>query len=441
MSTRHKAVGIHVFAGGFTAGVKRVMDVECQLETFNLGLRTVEERLKLPFIQRPNADWPEVEAQMAFGNPRCTAFSCITSQCGENAHGAFAKQTRDIIELSQYAAGRYDIIIFESVQQAFSTGRPLLDYIIEEFYDKHNYRYAHILQNAASFNNSQWRKRYFFVAYRDDRNFNITPPVIGHEYKTLWDEIYSKVPNTKARGVPLKADEYDPDCYIQMTKDEWECIPHLPNGWGINQLAEFDYEKLPPHYRMMWDRRTSNMPFSLHCCYRLNWFRPSPTLHSSSSRFIHPDEHRPLTIGELSKIMGWEHIPAGTLSVPQIVKGICPNVGEWLAEQAVAYLDNHWGSEDWESTYNANTGTWEGRDTTGEKEKVFNLTSYHGQHFDISRFPSDLVQRYRFNVDPDTGRPIRPWSKIRKQSGDDARATGLVGKAGESVRQPSAEPA
>jgi len=114
-----KAVGCHVFAGGFTMGVKRVFDVECQLESHGFGKETCEAVAKVPFVNRPDANWPDVEAQFLYGNPRCTGFSCITSGYDEDTHGPWAKQTEDIHQLCNYAAGRYDIIIWESVQQAF----------------------------------------------------------------------------------------------------------------------------------------------------------------------------------------------------------------------------------------------------------------------------------------------------------------------------------
>lgn len=430
--SRHKAVGIHVFAGAFTMGVKEVFDVQCQLEKHNFGRESCEEVAGVPFVNDDDANWPAVDAQLCYGNPRCTGFSCITAGYGEDCHGPWAKQTLDIHELCKYAVGRYDIVIWESVQQAFSTGRPLLDYLRDEIFVPKGYRIAHVLLNAASFWNAQQRKRYFFVAYRDDRNFNIRPPAISPYEPVVYDAIWHLRDRETHEGHLGKQSgtDYDFDTYHKLTPNEKLTVPKLPNGWGLNGLARYDYESLPPDYKDIWDCRESNMPFSMHCITRTNWLRPSPTLHSSACRFIHPDHDRPLTVGELSWIMGWPDIPRGPSPVAQIAKGVCPSAGKWLAEQAEAYLNDEWGAEDWESSYNANTGTWDGRQARGAVEKTFNLTRYVGRVYNRDRFDVKDVQLHRFNVERGAKRPARRWEEIaesaREHSGGD-RVDGSFG--------------
>lgn len=392
-------------------GVQRVMEVEAQLETHNFGLETARAVCGVECINEESAKWPDSDAAFMYGNPRCTGFSTITSGYDENAHGAWSKPTIDIHQLCEYAAGRADIVVWESVQQAMKTGKPLLDYLRDEIFAPKGYRVAHVLLNAASFGNAQQRKRYFFVAYRDDRNFNITPPTISPYYPVLYDAIYDdRDRETREIEHPGSAD-YDRNTYNYLTPDEKHCVPNLPNGWNLNTLARYGYDGLSEHLKEKWDLRASEMPFSLHCILRLNWLRPSPTLHSSCCRFIHPDHNRPLTVGELSTIMGWDDIPLGPHPWAQIAKGIAPSAGEWLANQAVAYLDNEWGSDDFESSYDPALSEWVGRDTTGEREKTFDLTKYCGYQFDMERYAC-APQSHRFNICPRTGRPIRPWKEI-----------------------------
>jgi site-specific DNA-cytosine methylase len=402
----YDAVGIHVFAGGFTMGVKKVMNCETQLEKHGFGIETAEEVAKVQVI---NGEWPDVPAQMAFGNPRCTGFSTITSGYDETAHGPWSKQTCDIHELCSYAAGKYDIVIWESVQQAYTTGKPLLDYLISEYFAPRNYRVAHVFINAASFSNAQQRKRYFFVAYRDDRNFNITPPVIDPYYATLYDAIWEDR-NRETREVRFSAsDEYDRDCYIKLTDNEKACVPYLPTGWGLNTLARFRYQFLPDKMKYVWDTRVSDMPFSLHCISRTNWLRPCPTLHSSATRYIHPTHDRPLTVGELAAVMGWDDIPRGRMPVPQLAKGVVPAVGEWLAQQAADYLDGKWAGDDWESSYDPHDCEWKGRSVNGAREKVFDLTRYVGSQFDRSRYEvtDDELFDHRYGLGRDHSKPAR----------------------------------
>jgi len=413
---KRKAVGIHVFAGGFTVGVQRVFDVAHQLEAHGFGLETAEAMCNLKCINDEEAKWPDVEGEFAFGNPRCTGFSTITSGYDETAHGPWSKQTCDIHQLCEYAAGRYDIVIWESVQQAYTVGKPLLDYLRDEIFGPKHYRVAHVFVNAGSFGNAQQRKRYFFVAYRDDRNFNVTPPTIDPYYATMYDAIYSLRERETKKWWPTDLD-YEFDSYNELSADEEECIKRLPNGWCLNRMGRHAPEFLTPKYRFTWDTRTSDLPFSLHSVVRTNWLRPSPTLHSSASRFIHPHLDRPLTIGEISTIMGWPRIPIGKNPIGQIVKGIVPDVGQWLAEQALSYLNNEWGDDDFESSYNPITMTWEGRDTTGAIEKNFDLTKYVGSQFDMERYPSDVVEQVRnsrFNVALSNLRDLRERPTSRK---------------------------
>lgn len=432
----HKAVGIHVFAGGFTAGVQAAgWDVGAQLETHNFGLDTARAMCGVECVNDKDAKWPAVEARMAFGNPRCTGFSTITSGYGDDTHGPWAKQTCDIHQMCKYAAGRYDIIVWESVQQAFSVGKPLLDYLRDEYFVPKNYRIAHVMINAATFGNAQQRKRYFFVAYRDCFKFNIDPPDISPYYPVLYDAIWEdRDRETHEADLHTKEYDYDEDSYVRLTPDEKLIVPRLPNGWDVNTLGRYDYEALPETYKFKWQYRTSDLPFSLHSCVRTNWLRPCPTLHSSCVRFIHPWHHRPLTVRELCKVMGWPITkPEGPNPAAQIAKGIVPTVGTWLAQQAALCIEGAWGQEDWQSSYNARTGEWVGEDATGAVEKTFDMTSYVGKFFDEERYDVGALRRHRFNVDSGTGRLLRPWEEVSLESrvyGGGPRVVGDVATPG-----------
>jgi len=325
-----KAIGVHVFAGGFTMGVQKVFDVQHQLEVHGFGLETAEQNCNISCINCDAKDWPHIDAEFAYGNPRCTGFSTITSGYSDDTHGPWAKQTCDIHELCAYTAGRYDVICWESVQQAWTVGRPLIRHLINTYFAPKHYRVAHIFVNSASFNNAQNRRRYFFMAYRDDKNFNIHPPEIKPHAALMADAIWDM------RNRETHEGGTDFDSYIKLTPTEKTCVPHLPNGWDLNKLARFRPEVTPQSVQDKWKYRTSGLPFSLHCIFRTNWLRPSPTIHSSAMRWIHPVHDRPLTIGELATIMGWEgKIPVGKGAVPQIAKGVVPAVGEWLAKQGL----------------------------------------------------------------------------------------------------------
>jgi hypothetical protein len=263
------------------------------------------------------------------------------------------------------------------------------------------YRVAHVLVNAASLGNCQQRKRYFFIAYDRSKNFNIEPPVLPEYRPTLFDAIWH-----------LRHEQGD---VPRLTPDEDDVIKRLPNGWCLNMFAAYNYDKLTDKQKAQWDRRGSGIPFSLHCVRRLTWTMNAPTLFSSATRFIHPDYDRPLTIKEVATIMGWDGVPEGDVSeaVPQIVKGVCPCVGTWIAQQAEHYLNDAWGSEDYYSSYCDTKSEWVGDHANGADEKVFNLNRYVTTNY-RKDFPYEQFRMHRHNVDPDTGRLIQSWAAVRQ---------------------------
>jgi site-specific DNA-cytosine methylase len=385
---RHTGVGIHCFAGGFTIGMKRVHNVLCQLEIHNFGGETCKAH-NTEFINCSRwEDWPRIDADFCYGNPRCTAFSCYSAG-SEKAHGAFAAPTQDIMDLIQYGVRMgYPIIAFESVQPAFSVGKPLLHHIRDTYLKDAHYRIAHLFVNTAAEGNAQKRRRYFFVAYRDDRNFNVMTPKL-RPYRTLVGDVLR--PGTPLWDAPWNerklrwTDEYDIHSITNLTDNEKAIIPLLRQNELLNDLGRRDPEALrivSAYYYKQIYASNSNIPFGLHCVRRLSLKRACPIIISTSGRFVHPVHHRPLKVGELALLMGWPEgfIPRGKDPIAQIGKGVVPATGEWLGHQIAYYLDDAWGADDFESSYNHRTGHFEGADYTHALnkplEKVFNLTYY-----------------------------------------------------------------
>ena len=405
-----KAIGIHVFAGGFSMGVRRVFDVTEQLEIHGFGRETVEQKLGMEFTNVDTwKDWPDRDVEFAFGNPRCTGFSRITCGYDESAHGAWSSPTQDIWDFCHYVVGAgIPVAIWESVQQAYSVGRPLLDALRDEVFVPAGYRIAHVLLNYASFGNVQQRERYFFVAYKGG-NFNIEPPVLGTYRPTTYDALWSlrdRETHAGSRSV------YDFDTYYNLGKEEWVDLHLVPPCEGLNGVGRNRVDDMCAKHQNVWHGRRSDMPFSLHCMQRQWWTKPFSTVHSSACRYLHPSLDRPVTVGELATVMGWgDIIPAGKDPIAQLAKGVVPEAGEWLAQQAKMCLESRWGTDDFESTYSAVHGRWAGRDTPGAVEKTFNMTQYYTRELNLERYPDECFVRYgRENVDLASGRLRDPWA-------------------------------
>jgi len=389
-----KGVGIHVFAGGFTMGVKQVLPVTCQLEIHNFGRQTCEKH-GTKFINADKwSDWLEYKkdwsgSQFCYGNPRCTAFSSYSSGASAKARGPNAVPTQDIRDLCNFGVKTgLDLIAFESVQQAFTVGQPLLRELINTLFIPNDYRICHLFVNTAAEGNAQKRRRYFFVAYKNHKNFNIYIPRLQSRCTTVGDILgQPRFTNakTKAGNLKSKTDNYDADTYHRLSNHNISIIPYLKQREGFHTLAKKrpeELKKASPFMYKKWEYRTSGIPFSLHAPTRIGWRYHCPTICSTSTSLIHPLKNRSLTVGELAALMGWpdEFIPAGPQPIGQIGKGVVPATGAWLAEQILAYFNNDWGNEDFEASYDNKTGHWLGTDYTRTKEKpiekVFNMTSY-----------------------------------------------------------------
>jgi site-specific DNA-cytosine methylase len=364
--------------------------VAAQLERHDFGRETVEANLPFPFINEKRWEaWEDHSAiwggrdgrcRWCFGNPRCTGFSTLTAGYSEAVHGHSAKCTQDIHEVCRFGVQQeMDLVIWESVQQAYTVGRPLLRHLLDEYFRPAGYRVAHVFLNASSFGNAQRRRRYFFVAYRGDRNFNVEAPQLPDRQVTVRDVIESYEGLETSEG-DLDGDEYVPESYKRLTPDEKVVVPHLYTNESLNGMARRSTENLTPRFMERWKNRTSNMPFSLHTVKRISYDGACPTIHSSADRMIHPDLDRPLTVRELSRLMGWPEgmTPRGPDPAAQVGKGICPEVGTWLARQAELFLSDAWGDDDWDTAWCPDTSKWRGTDLGQSRpdEKVLDLGRY-----------------------------------------------------------------
>ena len=387
-----KGVGIHVFAGGFTMGVKQVLPVVGQLEIHNFGRHTCESHGTKFMNANTWREWEQYndvtsDCQFCYGNPRCTAFSCYSAGHSREVRGPTAKPTQDIWDLCQYGIKhKLELICFESVQQAYTVGKQLLNILRDDLFIPNGYRIAHLFVNTAAEGNAQKRRRYFFVAYKDNHNFNVVLPKLPEYRVTVGDilgqQFFENRPVYEGNLTGKCNVDYTMDTFKKLSKKDKAYIPYLKQGECAHSLVKRDedlFEQICPEMYEKWITRVSNIPFSLHAPVRLKWNGHCPTIASTSRNLIHPIYHRPLTIGEIAALMGWPlgFIPAGPDPVGQIGKGVVPATGKWLAEQIKLYFENYWGNEDFESTYYHHRDTWVGKlNVQGAKEKVFNLTHY-----------------------------------------------------------------
>lgn len=409
-----QAIGSHVFMGGMTRGIAEALDVLAQYEVFNLGELTVEHNMKIPFYQAddPNS-WADLlrenpqhnEAPVLYGNPRCTGFSKLGHGCSEDAHGAWAKPTIDIRQLCWLKSimkgpdGNGPLVWgFESVQDAATVGRDLLDLIHQQY--GAGYRRAELFHNAAQFGNAQHRRRVIFLWYRKD----ISLPVEEITEEWLWrgphvttgqalrgEASYSGLINLwDVPALPLKNingfDTLDKlktaSPWIQPTDTTMAPIPVLNHHYSTEYCTYMDASlKLPvlegrslnhvpeevleeAGFDELAEKKSDGISFSWHAPRRLHRDGACPVIYSASGKFIHPNGERPMSVRDLARIMGFddEWAVLGPDPIAQLGKGLCVHVGRWLG-----HLIKH-----------AINGTTKRKNDTGAEFEQFRLDNEYG---------------------------------------------------------------
>lgn len=174
-----RAIDVHGFAGGFTLGAAQAgfelvgkMSREVGFGVYN----TLHNRHLLPgpwdsYVGKtengePAPEWEVLEAEYVFGNPPCSGFSTLSPA---SYRGMDASINNCMWELVRYAAAvKPEIVAWESVQQTFRQGLPLLRDLHAELEERSGHRYTlfHVLHNNAALGGVSIRKRYFWVASR-----------------------------------------------------------------------------------------------------------------------------------------------------------------------------------------------------------------------------------------------------------------------------------
>lgn len=116
---------------------------------------------------RSGEDWDVVDADVVLGNPPCSGFSTLTTTKG--FRGNHSPINDCMWALIHYAARvKPQVVVFESVQQAFRQGIGLMRELRATLEKESGYEYDlyHVLHNNASLGGASIRKRYFFVASR-----------------------------------------------------------------------------------------------------------------------------------------------------------------------------------------------------------------------------------------------------------------------------------
>lgn len=326
------ALGAYIFAGGFTLGVRDLFDVKAHFEDGDYGVATARAAFPDLPIHTDVDRWPWDQYAGAidflYGNPPCAAWSPLGPRA-QKGIGAWKTDprvdcTRAYFQLFELM--RPAVWAWESVPQAFTQGRPLVDHLASRA-AKLGYAVDYVLHNARYVGARQSRKRFFFVATRVDVDWACPWTDCPGGFEALADLPVNADPTTITK-------EYYQKAFLAMVKPGEALRAVYPRYLERLQLKHGD--------ALTEEKRKKLAPRPSFGERRLPDERPAGAV--VDSMIVHPRENRYLTIGEMAWLGGWpvDYPLAGNThdaKARQLTRAVLPPVGRWLGANVRAALD------------------------------------------------------------------------------------------------------
>lgn len=272
-------------------------------------------------------------ADVVIGGPPCQGFSPLNMRgVGLDRRALWRPYLRALEESEPRAFVMENVpeLLVSAEYEAFQLAAEQLGFTVEER-----------ILNAADYGVPQRRRRAFVIGVRDGKPAwpRKTQAPKGkeldgqHPWRTFRDAV---------EGLPLKPDGKSWHRGRNPRPTSLERYMTIPNeGEGRFDLAERRPDITPP----CWLRKKTG---STDVFGRLWWDRPAYTIRTEfykpeKGRYLHPSEHRPITVREAARCMSFpddfafpEHQPMTSVA-KQIGNAVCPTlalrVAETLAEQ------------------------------------------------------------------------------------------------------------
>lgn len=371
------AVDVMGFAGGMTLGM-------VQAGFTLVGKRELKGGFGVPNCEAnrhllghawkaqvgPPEQWETVpDTDVVFGNPPCSGFSLMTDK---KHRGVDAKINSCMWSFVEFAArSRPTIAVFESVRQAFSGGRALMQALRAKLEETTGLRYDlyHVMHNAYDLGGAAVRPRYFWVASQVP--FGVTYPTLIRRPKlrdvigdleglsNTWEaQPYQRTASWWSASV--RSDTYAVDGHVtryglatqralQLLDLANEKLNGWPPNWHIGQMAKYAWEhlnELPPLWSHMIDKLIKiDFHMGFTSLTRWDMDRPGRVITGGALNLVlHPTENRTITHRETARVMGfpddWKIKPLRGYSALPLTwgKGITVQCGRWIGTQVLNSL-------------------------------------------------------------------------------------------------------
>lgn len=393
-----RAIDCQAFAGGFTLGtVKSGFELVHKAEMqggFGVANCTVNRHLlghRWEAQTCDPTDWEALEAEYVFGNPPCSGFSMLSPR---SFRGVNSSINHCMWAFAGYVSRVKPLIAaFESVQQAYTEGAPLMRALHEKLIadtGDESWTLYHVLHNNHSVGGAAVRRRYFWVVSRIP--FGVEYPELDYlpnlhdaigdliEQPISWDnQPYASAPTRWSEqlrsptGLVDGHKDVTPDSGSRRAFDllpesapwaegeklrDWarryyETVGHMPESWGQQRAEKFiarDFDGLGFFQESRW-----------------KWDRPCKVITGGSpNSVVHPYHYRHYTWREVARIMGypddWVIKPLRESRTLKETwgKGIPVHSGEWLSS---------WVKRSIEGSPGPTVG-----EQAGEREYLINVT-------------------------------------------------------------------
>lgn len=311
-----KALGVYIFAGGFTVGVQRHFEVQHHLEDGPFGAATSAKNLKVEVHTRPDT-WPlerlkKLGIDFVYANPPCAPWSSCSAgrkmHWKEDPRVACVRRTFGLLkELKP------KVLAIESVRPFFTKGREMVDELAQEA-NRQDYQATVLYVNASNHGVAQHRPRLF---------------LIFSKYQLPWE--VPKTPQVRVGDVLSK--KFRSHTPIRLGPQYDEVVKHTRQGERVaNVFNRLNKRKVALAKKKKVKVVVGRPSFQLQ---RLPWDGYCSVL-TGDCRKIHPKENRMITVEEAAALSGFpkDYQFSGSVSnqTSEIAKGVMPPVGEYLAK-------------------------------------------------------------------------------------------------------------
>lgn len=336
------AIGAHIYAGGFTVGVREHFNVLAHLEHAAYGSEVVKLNFPdLPIYAGGPENWPTswpkgaARPRFLYANPPCAIWS------GASAGRACRWQDdprlqfhHDIFGYALDTVG-VDVLAMESVVPVFTKGREHVDELTNVA-SKSGYSTTVVLHDAQWLGVPQTRKRCFLVFHKIEITWTHPPFGEPMTVRKAFQKLKLRKPIYK---LDLSENSWGGGAK-ETTRKNWVNIA-LAAGPGERLAAVFD--RLNPNPILGNRGQILGRPGFIYA--RAPWDKPCGVVMQGS--LLHPDEPRVLHQDELAAICSFPKSwrwPSGvdySAVSGYMSRGVMPPVGAWLAENVARALEKN----------------------------------------------------------------------------------------------------